>query len=406
MASQPSEKLARWRWWLWVGIASQAAILPSAAIELTIAEENGLRAAKQGAVVMLEDFLRTRAELPLVPIQITDDHGPQFLLSDLPEYFLTGDGIALQEEVKPGLVRLYLYHVPEPAAAGKTISAVIENLGNQAMELRFIHYAFPAPSADYQRTAKRALMEFFTSQPEKSGRRILPGIRATLDPKMDKVVVTRDQLVHGFYEFEVDQPARITVFQRDPNQASLGIIDKLPKLPRAAPGKTKGSGAGRGLFPSGNFSVTNNPGYVLDTANGAMQLIVADGKQDPWIRGRDGLDGAETRDAGNYGVLYRIRVTRASSDGRGLALLMCKIGANSRWCGKLAAAVQVSGGVWKSGAVALPAEQPSFGASGEAALIQKFAPLPKGQTETIEVIYSPPGAACIPTPLVFVPYRP
>ena len=104
--------------------------------------------------------------------------------------------------------------------------------------------------------------------------------------------------------------------------------------------------------------------------------------------------------------MYCIKLARSSTDGRALALVICKLSANSQGCGQLGAAVQVSAGVWPAGTVALPADQTAFGAPGEAAVIQRFPPLAAGQSETIEIIYSPPGAACIPTPLVFVPYLP
>ena len=107
----------------------------------------------------------------------------------------------------------------------------------------------------------------------------------------------------------------MTVFQRDPEQASASIIETLPKLPGALPGKRAGSGAGRGLFLKSNFAVTNEPGFVLDTSNGPMQLILADGKHDGWIQGRDSIENRDdARDAGNYGVLYRVRLTRASNE--------------------------------------------------------------------------------------------
>jgi hypothetical protein len=56
--------------------------------------------------------------------------------------------------------------------------------------------------------------------------------------------------------------------------------------------------------------------------------------------------------------------------------------------------------------VVLPVDRVAFGGAEEAALIQRFPPLPDGTNETLEVIYTPPGACCLPTPLVFVPYEP
>src|SRR5439155_11051737 len=141
-----------------------------------------------------------------------------------------------------------------------------------------------------QRIAKDALKAFLSSQPEKTARRVLPGKPAVLDPRMDATIVTKDQLVHGFYEFEIDQPARVSVFQRDPEQTSVEILHQLPKLPRALPGTKTGNGAGRGLFRTCNFTVTNESNFILDTTNGPMQLIVGDGKREPWIQGHDSIE--------------------------------------------------------------------------------------------------------------------
>ena len=54
-------------------------------------------------------------------------------------------------------------------------------------------------------------------------------------------------------------------------------------------------------------------------------------------------------------------------------------------------------------APAIPSRGSHFGKPGDAVLLQKFPPLPKGKTGVIEIEYSPPGASCIPTPMVLVP---
>jgi hypothetical protein len=359
--------------------------------------------APQGSVVRLDELWSQQRELPSVPLQISSAHGPQLLLSDKPEYFYTGDGIALQEEVKPGVVRLYVYHVPDPTHGPETISAVIENLGAKPMKLRFLHYASPAPGRDYHRIGKEGLMEFFNSKEEKTARKIPVRGRAVIDPKLDKITVSGDELAHGFYEFEIDQPARVSTFEREPGMSSVDAIDKLPKLPLNLPGR-RGNGAGRGLFPGSDYDVSGQGDFVVDTAKGPMLLVVADGRHDPVLTGRDDISGTESvRDNGNYGAMYRIRLKRRSSDGRGLALLMTNRG-YGEWCGGQAGAVKVSRGCWPAGTVAVPTDRVEYGKPGEMVIIQKFPPLPKGRTETIEITYSPPGASCIPTPMLLVPY--
>jgi hypothetical protein len=382
----------------WAGAVS------ARAAELTAAEVETLQAAPQGGVVLLRELCARQRDLPTLPVAIADAHGPQFLFSDKPEYFYAGNGIALEEDVKPGVVRLYLYHVPEPGAGPKTISAVIRNLGRKTMKLRFLRYAFPAPGKNYQKIGKTGLIDYFNSKPEKTGRRIPPGARAVLDPRLDATTVTTDELAHGFYEFEINQPARVTVFQRDPGQSSVAVVDTLPKLLREISGRPA-TGSGSGLFLASDFNVTAQNGFVLDTTGGPMRLLLADGKRDPYIVGHDSIDQLDSvRDRGNYGVMYRIRLKWRSGDGRGLALLMTRSGGTNVYCGAQAGAVRVNRGVWPGGTVAIPTGRVSYGSPGEMVVIQKFPPPPKGRTGEIEITYSPPGASCLPTPMLLAPY--
>ncbi|HZV33071.1 MAG TPA: hypothetical protein VFB72_00735 [Verrucomicrobiae bacterium] len=374
--------------------------------ELTSAETQALRSAPQGSVLTLSNIWSHQRDLPRIPLEISDVHGPQLLLSDKPEYFQTGNGISLQEEAKPGLVRLYIYHVPQPDAGPKTISAVIQNLGKHPLKFRFLRRAFPKPSRDYHLIGKTGLIQFFDSHPDKTFRRIPPGGRMVIDPDMDATTVTTDELVHGLYEFKINQPARISVFERDPGQSSIAVLDQLPKLPRDLPGY-EGSGAGRGLFLTSDYDVSGENGFAIDTINGPMRLLLADGRKDAWVRGRDSIAGLEDgRDSGNYGVIYRVRLKYRSGDGRGLALFITKPGRGGRWCGGQAGAVKVSRGTWPEGTVAVPTGRVAFGNPGEMVFIQKFPPLRKGKTGTLEIVYSPPGASCIPTPMLLVPFQP
>jgi hypothetical protein len=172
------------------------------------------------------------------------------------------------------------------------------------------------------------------------------------------------------------------------------------------PGHETGNGAGRGLFATSDFLVVPQPGFILDTTNGPFQLILADGRRDPWMRGHDSLENKDSQNVGNYGALYRFRLKRTGSDGRGWALLLCHIPNSSPWCGKIGAVVKVNAGTSPGGVIMLPSDRVVFGGPEQVVLIQRFPPVPKGETDVIELTYSPPGACCLPTPLLFVPYDP
>jgi hypothetical protein len=366
--------------------------------ELTADRLNQLREAQPGDVLQLGELVQSRSSLSNVPIRIKDEPGPRFLISDHPEYFRS-NGIALQEEVPAGRIRLYVYHVPEPAQPKKIITAVIENLADQSMSLHTVRRGFAPPSRDYPKVVKQVLTEFLDSVPAGKTNTVPRRGSIVLDPVMDQSPAGKDDLVHGFYEFEISQAARISVLQRSQGENSLDVLNNLPKLEVGG----RGNGAGRGLFSTCELSVTNSAGFVYDTALGPLRLVVADGKTDPWIRGRDSISGQESRDAGNYGVMYSIRIAWKSTNRRGLALLMTRVGAGSSGCGKVGAAVQIiTNG--KPQTVHLPKNQTAFGEPGEAVLIYKSAAALDEKTSFIEFVYSPPGAACIPTPFVLLPF--
>lgn len=384
-----------------VSLAVAATWLPVRAFDLSETEALRIRGARPGAVVQVPELLAARADLPELPVDINPDGGPQFLLSNTPECFSEGNGIALREEVQSGFVRLFLYHVPTPGEERRTISAVIENLGNTPLALRFEHRGRPSPGKNHPSIARNALAQFFNSKPDKSVRRIPAKGAAPLDTALDFQSADDGELVHAFYEFEINQPARVTVFQRGFEDSSLTVLTNLSKLALTF----TNNGAGRGQFNTCDFLVTNAPGFLLDTANGSSQLILADGRRDAWLRGRDALTGQTTTNAGNFGTLYRIRLTRASSDGRSLAVMMCQPTPLAENCGGLTAVVKVSKGLMPGGVVTLPHDRVTFGGTNQAVILQRFGPMPKGETETIQIVYSPPGACCLPTPILFVPYE-
>src|SRR5689334_5586604 len=65
--------------------------------------------AKQGSIVELPGFLTEK--IPSIPYQKVVLPGPQYIISDDPEYIRVPEIIALKEAVQPGAVRLYVYNV-------------------------------------------------------------------------------------------------------------------------------------------------------------------------------------------------------------------------------------------------------------------------------------------------------
>lgn len=354
--------------------------------------------AKQGAIVQLPGLLTE--QLPLVPYDKMVLPGPQLVMSDDPEYIRVPEAIALREKIQPGAVRLYVYNVngvQEPQMDRK-ITALIKNLGTSDMHFRMLRHTAQRPSTNYYAIGKGGLFDYFTSTADKRVRKLRPGKAMPIDESLERLVAGYDELVHGIYEFVIDQPAEITVLQTDPNTSGLVALEKIKDgvLPN------KHANAGRGVFGVANYRVTGRQTY--DTKDGLAHLLVADGKEDPWVRGIDGSQNLVSELAGNYGVMYDIELKWKSSDGKGLALVTWNSrSGNNQWCGGMAASVKVSRGKFEEGVVQLPSDQLATKGAPEAVLIQVFPPAPDGAEQTIRLTYSPPGASCLPTPLVFIP---
>lgn len=366
----------------------------------TVKQEDvlSLLKAKQGNVVLMKEFFAVKpADIKYNKVVLP---GPQFIISDDPEYIRIPEAIALQEAVQPGSVRLYVYNVngvKEPVKIDRKITAVIKNTGRQKMHIRMLKYSSQKPSANYFQIGKQGLADYFSSKGDEKMRTVEPGEAIAVDEQLERNVVKFDELTHGFYEFVIDQPGEISVIQTD--LGTPGPV-ALKRIKTVIP--TGHKNAGRGLFGVSNYKITSVD--VLDTKNGVAEIIVADGVKDPWVLGVEGTSGKESTLAGNYGVVYNMELKWKSTDGKGLALVTWNSrSADNKWCNGMAATMVVGKGKFKEGIIQLPSDRLVTKAAPEAILVQVFPPAGNGEEQVIKLTYSPPGASCLPTPLVFIP---
>lgn len=353
---------------------------------------------QQGHILQLPGFLTEK--LPSIDYQKVVLPGPQYIISDDPEYIRVPEIIAVKEAVQPGSVRLYVYNVngiKEPGKIDRKITAVIKNTGTGNMHMRMLRYSSQPPTTNYFLAGKNGLRDYFLSKPDEKSRLVKPGAIIPIDEKLERQLVKYDELVHGFYEFVIDQPAEISILQTSPETPGPKAAAHIREV-----ASSRHTNAGRGLFGVSNYLIIAKD--TLDTNNGPVNLIVADGKSDPWVIGKDASTGGLAKLAGNYGVMYNIEMKWKSTNGKGLALVTWNARAgDNKWCGGMANTVIISKGKFKEGVVQLPANELLTKAAPEAVLVQIFPPGKQGEIQTIHMTYSPPGASCLPTPFVFIP---
>lgn len=353
---------------------------------------------KQGGIALLDNYLTEN--LPNIDYDRIVLPGPQFIASDDPEYIRVPEAIALREYVQPGAVRLYLYNVngvAEPSKMDRKITVVIRNTGKDILHLKMLKYSSQIPSSNYFQIGKQGLADYFASSIDNKIRTVSPGQAIPLDDKLEKNIVKYDELAHGIYEFTVDQPAEISIVQTSPSVSGPAAVAKIKNyVPRSS------KNAGRGLFGVSNYRIVTKG--VFDTRNGVSQIMLADGDRDPWIIGQEHYSGETIKFEGNYGVMYDIEMKWKSSDGKGLALITWNSrSGNSQWCGGMASSMVVSKGKFSDGIVNIPSDRLITKGAPEAVVVQIFPPDPSGKEQTIKLRYSPPGASCLPTPLIFIP---
>jgi len=354
---------------------------------------------KQGGIVELPNYITQN--FPLIDYQKVVLPGPQYLISDDPEYIRIAEAIAMQEQIQPGTVRLYIYNVngvKEPQKMDRKITAVIKNTGDAPMHLRMLKYSSQDPSINYYKIGKEGLADYFASEGNSEILTVEPGQIIPIDQKLEENIVTYDQLVHGFYEFVTDQPGEVSIIQTAPSTPGPQALAQIEEV---LPPKSH-SGAGRGIFGVSNYEVKNKE--VIDTKNGPTQLILADGEMDPWVLGKESSTGQQATLAGNYGIMYEIELKWKSTDGKGLALVIWNSrSADNTWCGGMAATMIVSKGKFPEGIQLLPKEELITKKAPEVILVQIFEPTGDGKVQTLNLTYSPPGASCLPIPLIFIP---
>ncbi len=354
--------------------------------------------AKQGQIVLLPNFITQ--VFPILNYQKIILPGPQYIISDDPEYIRVPEIIAIREKVKPGTVRLYLYNVngvKEPKQIETKITALLKNTGTADMHLRMLKFSSQKPSTNYFKMAKQGLYDYFSSQPAIKIITIKPGNSIPIDAALEKYIVKYNELVHGIYEFVIDQPGEVSVLQTNPSTPGIIANEKIKII-----ASSRHTNAGRGLFGVSNYKIITKD--TFDTKNETVSLVLADGKLDAWVTGIDGSNLQPAELQGNYGIMYEVEMKWKSSNGKGLALVTYNArSGDSKWCGGMANTMIVSNGKFKEGIIQLPVDKLNTKGPPEVILIQIFTASKTGEVQTIRFTYSPPGASCLPTPLVFIP---
>jgi hypothetical protein len=300
-------------------------------------------------------------------------------------------GILYSDALPAGSSRIYLYHTNNTPQDAK-ITAVLKNDTASTANVLLLRKVLPIPSTDYVAAGKTAVREYYEAAFAPQAFAIAPGGAALLDPELDSLIITYEQLAHAIYDLSSDQPLTLFSLILEATSNTLETYASQSLVPNDSHNR-------QGTFLQ--WGKDNASPYSYNTSNGIKRLRIASAPLwdtvDPVLSGYNAETGGTATLVGNYGVTYSISVNVASGDGRRLALLL-----NPR------------GGAYGGHVrTRFPSTAPPLGqivpcpiaqvdSQSRGALCAKLSPTATPQTLLIE--FMPAGASSMPIELLLVPF--
>lgn len=285
--------------------------------------------------------------------------------------------------------RVFLYHVNGKSSGKMKFAVLIKNTGNATASLVVQKTGTAGPTTSYLYAGKLAYQRWLQSAAG-SARNVAPGAWIRLDTTFDALQASPNYLLHGIWDYSIDQPHEVLVVALNQNDDPISVGPGLSLLARDM--------HQRGTFPYCDKVYDTDVGVTYDTVDDIVSFpIGSNAGADDSAVGVDATDGTPMLLAGNYGVNHRMHINTVSSDGRYVGVLVNPRG--GPWGG----AVWCMAGVFPSGKILLPPTTTSTGDNTKGVVEGKYAP---GIGLSIWAQFMPTGGSALPVRWVLVPYTP
>lgn len=259
-----------------------------------VALTNDLAAAAPGDVVSMAGMIESDA--PCLPVLVcTPSDAPTMLFSDSPE-MPSQDGVLYADTVPAGRYRLYVYHANGGAPVRK-FPIVALNQGAAPAKITIVRRGLAAPGTAYVAIGKTVLLDWLVDRAPVDVT-VPAGQRVLLDPALDAMQASQNELVHAIYDVVVDRTVKISFVSVLAAADAATITAGLPLLSRDVDHQ-------RGTFANADVLVAlaTIPGGAQKS--GVQRLRLGLDEVDETLEGIDAPTGVKQRLLGNYGMLYR-----------------------------------------------------------------------------------------------------
>jgi hypothetical protein len=277
--------------------------------------------------------------------------------------------------------RVFVYHTNGGATGRLRFSVLLTNRGSRAGRLTVVRHGTAGPSQDYLNTGKLAFERWLRSSAE-TPVPVAAGATVRLDTSFDAILAKHADLVHGIWDYTFDGPHEIAICALAEGGDPIANCAHLPVLAKDI--------HQRGTFPHADKR------FAGRTVLPGAFVMGGNTPQDPNAQGVDRTDGSTVSLAGNYGVLYRMRLDPGGSESPNVALLIQPLG--GAWGG----AAMTTAGSGPGTILLLPDATAAVESAAHAVVAGTFT-LPGRQR--IQVEWLPTGGSSFPVRLIAVPYR-
>jgi len=209
----------------------------------------------------------------------------------------------LYRETGLGATRFMIHHVNSTGKNMKLYVIATNTYTDAPAQLTFENFGMGGPNPYPTLTGKVSTERYFQTMQNQSACQVVtlaPGESKVIMPDISKIKMKQGDTISVLSDAFSDLPIQYTFIMIDENKDPLKTLPFLTNLERDV--------HNRGTYPDSTRLIRYDD-VVGDTPS---RLVLGDDNQDPNLRGLDGIYGTEASNAGNFGVLYKITLSRVA----------------------------------------------------------------------------------------------
>lgn len=213
------------------------------------------------------------------------------------------NGIIYQDTITGG-TRIFMHH-RNATSKNMNLYIVVKNISSTPTTVEVEHYGLAGPNPYPQETGKRAAVKYFDSFRNISGimsQQVLkPGEAKVFIPELSQTPLKPEHIYSMYADFFANNNVQYQIVALDSSKDVMKELSKLEIL------ESKDNHI-RGTFNNADRTFTIDE-LIGDTD---ARLVFGDNTNDPIIQGWDAVTGQQRKNAGNYGVLYKVTLNRVA----------------------------------------------------------------------------------------------